>query len=186
MADAMNKSGDSVGMAMFNTGFVNKVAPYIGLEVMNNMKVNLLNGANYGGGFDLKKVLLMTKSFLSGRAVVVIISDFIGLTQGWSQYIKMLSDEFEFIAIMVRDPRDRELPEDAGQLMLKDPYTGSNVYVDTKVVSAAYKKEVLTQEEYVRNVFRKSRGDFLLLTTDNEDYVDEIAKFFNLRSKRVD
>jgi uncharacterized protein (DUF58 family) len=186
LAEAMNKSGDSVGMAMFNSAFVNKVAPYVGMEVMNNIKSNLLNGDNYGGDFDLKKVLLMTKSFLSGRAVIIILSDFIGLQNGWEQYIKMMSDEFEFIAIMIKDPRDRDLPEDIGQLMLKNPYTGENVYIDTKTVSKKYKQDVLTREKYIQRVFRQSRGDFLLLTTDNEDYVKDLMRFFHLRTKRVD
>lgn len=186
IADAMNKSGDSVGMAMFNSVFVTKVAPYVGMEVMNNIKENLLNGDNYGGDFDLKKVLLMTKSFLSGRAVVVILSDFIGLQNGWEQYIKMMSDEFEFVAIMIKDPRDRELPRDVGQLMVKDPYTGQNVYIDTRKISKKYKEDVLSREKYIKRVFKQSRGDFLLLTTDNEVYEKELMKFFHARSTRID
>jgi uncharacterized protein (DUF58 family) len=178
LADAMNKAGDSVGMAMFNTEFVNKVAPFIGLEVLSNIKMNLLDRNNYGGGFDFKKTLLMAKSFLPGRAVLIIFSDFIGL--------QMMSQEFEVVAIMIRDPRDRELPKDAGQLMLKDPYSGENIYVDTRAVSDLYKKEVLSQEEYIRYIFKRSRGDFLLLTTDTEDYIKSLLAFFQARSKRAD
>ncbi|MFA6072918.1 MAG: DUF58 domain-containing protein [Candidatus Woesearchaeota archaeon] len=186
LADAMNKAGDSVGLAMFNTEFVNKIAPFIGMEVMNNMKSNLLNKNNYGGGFDLKKTLLMTRSFLGGRAVIILVSDFIGLPPGWERYVQMMSQDFELVAIMIKDPRDRDLPDDSGQMMLKDPYTGENIYVDTSVVSELYKKDVLAQEEYVKSVFRRSRGDFLLLTTDNSDYVRDIMKFFQNRSKRAD
>jgi uncharacterized protein (DUF58 family) len=186
LADAMNKAGDSVGMAMFNTTFVNKIAPFIGMEVLNNMKINLLNKNNYGGGFDLKKVLLMTRSFIGSRAVIVIVSDFIGMPEGWEKYIEMMSQEFELVAVMVRDPRDREIPDDIGQLMLKDPYTGENIYVDTRVVSELYKKEVISQEQYIKYIFRRSRGDFVLLTTDNEDYIRTLTSFFQTRSKRSD
>ncbi|MGV8162157.1 MAG: DUF58 domain-containing protein [Candidatus Nanoarchaeia archaeon] len=186
LADAMNKAGDSVGMAMFNTEFVNKVAPFVGMEVLNNMKINLLNKNNYGGGFDFKKSIMMAKSFLPGRAVLIIVSDFIGLQKGWERYVQMMSQEFEMIAVMIRDPRDRELPEDVGQLMLKDPYTGENIYIDTHSVSALYKKESAVFEDYVRYVFKRSRGDFVLLSTDNEDYVRVLMSFFQARSKRSD
>ncbi len=186
LADAMNKAGDSIGMAMFNSTFVNKIAPFIGTEVLNNMKSNLINGKNYGGGFDFKKVIMMTRSFLVGRAVIVIVSDFIGLPVGWEKYVEMMSQEFELVAIMVRDPRDREIPADAGQLMLKDPYSGDNIYVDTKVISELYKQEVISQEEYIKYIFKRSRGDFVLLTTDDEDYIRTLVKFFQRRSKRSD
>ncbi|MGV8169693.1 MAG: DUF58 domain-containing protein [Candidatus Nanoarchaeia archaeon] len=186
LADAMNKAGDSVGMAMFNTDFVNKIAPFIGTEIMNNLRYNLLNKENYGGGFDFKKALLMAKSFLQGKAVLIIFSDFIGLAPGWEKYVQMMSQDFELVAIMIRDPRDRELPADVGQLMLKDPYTGENIYIDTKAVSELYKKEVLSQEEYIKYIFKRSRGDFLLLTTDDEDYTRKLISFFQMRTKRAD
>lgn len=186
IADAMNKAGDSVGMAMFNSGFVAKVAPFVGMEVMNNMKSNLIKPENYGGDFDFKKVLLLTKSFLPGNAVVVIVSDFIGLPEGWEQYIRMMAEEFEFVAIMIKDPRDRDIPEDSGQVLLKDPYSGENFYVDTKKISRQYAESVRKEEEYIKSVFRKARGDFLLLTTDNDDYLRNLLRFFQARSKRPD
>jgi uncharacterized protein (DUF58 family) len=186
MAEAMNKSGDSVGMAMFNSDFVVKVEPYVGMEVMNNIKSDLLNGDNYGGGFDFKRALLMTKSFLSGRAVIIIVSDFIGLQEGWEQYVRALSDEFEFIAIMIKDPRDRELPKNTGQLMIKDPFTEENIYIDTRHMSKKYKEDVLAREKYIQRIFKQCRGDFLLLTTDNENYIRDLMKFFQARSTRVD
>jgi hypothetical protein len=97
-----------------------------------------------------------------------------------------MSNDFEFIGIMVKDPRDRDLPKDVGQLMLKDPYSGENIYVDTRKISKAYKADVLERENYITRIFKQSRGDFLLLTTDNEDYSRELMKFFHDRSTRVD
>jgi uncharacterized protein (DUF58 family) len=186
LADAMNKAGDSVGMAMFNSTFINKVSPFVGTEVLNNIKANLMNKNNYGGGFDFKKALMMARSFLVGRAVIVLVSDFIGLPEGWEKYIEMMSQEFELVAIAVKDPRDREIPADAGQVMLKDPYTGQNIYVDTRAVSELYKTEVISQEQYLEYIFRRCRGGFLLLTTDNNDYVRALTKFFQARSRRSD
>jgi uncharacterized protein (DUF58 family) len=184
LAEGMNKAGDSVGMAMFNDEFVAKVQPYIGMEVMNNIKSNLIDGSKYGGGFDIKRALLMTKSFLQGRAVIIIISDFLGMEEGWEQYIRSLSDEFELIAFMIKDPRDREIPADIGQLMIKDPYTGENIYIDTGKLSKKYKADVISREKYIQQVFKQSRGDFLLLKTDNKNYTTDVLRFFHNRAKK--
>lgn len=186
MADAMNKAGDSVGMAMFNSNFVAKVAPFVGMEVMNNMESHLINPNNYGGGFDFKKALLLTRSFLPGNAVIVIVSDFIGLPEGWEQYVRMMAEEFEFVALMIKDPRDRDIPADSGQILMKDPYSGDNIYVDTKKISEEYSRQVREREQYIKSVFRRARGDFLLLTTDNDDYLRDILRFYHARSKRPD
>jgi len=185
LADAINKAGDAIGMAMFNDDLINKIAPNIGAENIHNIKINLLNRFNYGGGFDIKKALLLTKSFLQGKAVIMIISDFIGMQEGWEKYIQMMSAEFELIAVMIRDPRDSELPDSGGQLMVKDPYTGRNLYVDSGQYYKLYKEWVSRREIYIANVFRKNRGDFIKLETD-KDYLKKIIKFFQNRSKRQD
>lgn len=184
IADAMNKAGDSIGMGMFNTTLVNSIYPFIGTEVLNNMKANLLNKKNYGGGYDLKKALMFSRSILGSKAVIIIISDFIGLEDGWEKYVEMLSLDFELVAIMIKDPRDRDLPFSTGQVMLKDPFTGKNMYVDTRQVSKIYKEDVEKRENYIKSIFKKSKGDFLLLTTDDEEYMKKLVTFFQGRALR--
>lgn len=185
LADAINQAGDAVGMAMFNDTLINTILPNIGAEVIRNIKMNLLDKNNYGGNFDLKKALLMTRSYLSSKAVIIIVSDFIGMDSGWEQYIQMLSGDFELIAFMVRDPRDRELPDSGGQFMVKNPLTGQNLYIDVSQYAKLYSETVKKRELYIRNMFMKHNGDFLLIDT-SIDYMDSILKFFQRRSKRQD
>jgi len=183
LADAINKSGDSVGMAMFTDKFVNAIYPNIGREILKHIESNIKDGKNYGGAFDLQKTLLMTRSFIQGEAVIIIVSDFLGMKPGWEKYVNLMSEHFELIALMVKDPRDRELPKSGGQFMLKNPLTNENIYVDVKKYAKKYKELSLEHEKNVRNVFRSSKGDFELLTTD-KNYLDTIIKFFRRRSKR--
>lgn len=185
LADAINKAGDSVGMAMFTDTFVNAIYPNIGREILKNMEANIKDSRNYGGPFDLQKALLMTRSFVQSKAVVIIVSDFLGLKPGWERYVNLMSEHFELIALMVKDPRDRELPKSGGQFMLKNPLTNENIYVDVKHYAKKYKELSLEHEKKVRDIFRNSKGDFELLTTDI-DYLDTIIKFFRRRSKRQD
>lgn len=185
LADAINKAGDAIGMAMFTDKFVNRIYPNIGREVLRNMETNLRNPQNYGGEYDLGKVLLTAKGFVDTKAVIIILSDFLGLKEGWEKYIKLMSENYEMIAIMIKDPRDRELPASGGQVLVKNPYTNENIYVDTKKYAKQYKEESEKHEQKVKTVFKKSRGDFLLLTTD-EDYLQKIITFFRKRANRRD
>jgi len=185
LADAINKAGDSVGMAMFTDQFVNAIYPNIGREILKHIESNIKDSKNYGGAFDLQKALLMTRSFIQGTAVIIIVSDFLGLRPGWENYVNLMSEHFELIALMVKDPRDRDLPKSGGQFMLKNPLTNENIYVDVKKYAKKYKELTLEHEKKVKDVFRSSKGDFELLTTD-KDYLDTIIKFFRRRSKRQD
>ena len=185
LADAISKGGDSVGMAMFNNDFINKIYPDIGAEILNRIKTNISNPKNYGGGFDFKKALMLTRSLLQRKAVVIIISDFIGLEEGWERYVQMMSEDFELIALMVRDRRDIELPNVRGQYMVKNPFSNENLYIDVKHYADLYKEKIHKEILKVQNVFTRSRGDFLLLPTD-EEYMTRTVQFFQRRSKRQD
>ncbi|MFP4567998.1 MAG: DUF58 domain-containing protein [Candidatus Woesearchaeota archaeon] len=183
LADAINKAGDAIGIAMATDKFKIKVKPNIGLEAINRIKKALIDINNYGGVFDFKKALLTAKSFLGEKAVIIIVSDFFSITKSWEKYVRMLSNEYELIALLIRDPRDRHIPKNAGQILLKDPDTGDNIYVDTKKISDDYNTEIKQQEKYIENVFRQSKGDYLILQTD-EPYLMKLVQFFQRRGKR--
>ncbi len=185
LADAFSKAGDAVGMGMFNEDIITSVDPGTGSKVLNRMKGNLLDGNIYGGGFNLEKTLLKTKSKLSDRAVVIILSDFLGMKEGWEKYIKMFTHGFEIIGISIKDERDLELPKMQGRFLLKDPYTENNIYIDAKKHREEYKKKNEEELEYMNSVFKQARGDFTLLRTDMEP-TDKLIKFFSMRHKRSD
>ena len=71
-----------------------------------------------------------TMSFLTGKVILIIISDFLGLPDGWQKYVRMTAEHFEVLGIMVRDPRDRTLPKGTGQYAVEDPYSNDYLYVD--------------------------------------------------------
>lgn len=184
LADAINKAGDSIGLAMVTDNFKSKLKPNIGLEALNRIKSSLTDIDNYGGTFDFNKALLTTKSFLTDKSVVFIVSDFFNLNKSWESYVSKLSSEYELIALVIRDPRDRFIPEGTGQILIKDPITGENTYVDTKKIRNEYNQYIKDQESYLESVFKKSKGDYLLLSTDDENYVIKIIKFFQERGVR--
>jgi uncharacterized protein (DUF58 family) len=181
MAYAILRSGDSVGMSMFNNKLVTKLPLNVGKRMHYMMIKDLSNVAYYGGDFDLPKVLNFLFTFLKNKAVLIIVSDFIGLSPDWYKYLRIASQRYEIIGIMIRDPRDRELPKGAGQYTLQDPSTGETIYIDTNKYAQAYKEYVMKEEAEIEKHFKATRSDLLKLTTD-QDFYKPIITFFKKRS----
>jgi len=57
---------------------------------MHRLIINdLSNINNYGGKFSFENTARMTMSYLKSSAVIIIISDFIGLGPEWYKYLRM-------------------------------------------------------------------------------------------------
>jgi uncharacterized protein (DUF58 family) len=182
MSLAISRSGDAVGLGLFNDRITVKIHPNIGRIVHYRMIKELINPVNYGGNFDFVKVAKFLLGFLNTKALIIIISDFLGLKDDWQKYLKILSQKYDIIGIMVRDPRDRELPKNTGQYVLEDPYSNERMVVDVNTYADKYKAYVEKEEAMVRNEFKKVRGGFLLLQTD-QDFLDPVMKYFKNRAQ---
>ena len=178
---AILRSGDGVGMSMFTDKLVTRLGVNIGRKMHSLLVNDLKNVNNYGGKYSFENTARITMSIMKTSAVLVIVSDFIGLGPEWSKYLRMLNTRFEVIGIMIRDPRDRELPKDAGQYFLEDPFTGEKLYIDTATYADAYKKYVEKEEEDIAKYFKAANADFVRLVT-NKDYQLDLIKFFKRRS----
>ena len=177
-------SGDSIGFALFTDKIIKSSLPVSGIGKHYAFMKELTDVENYGGGYDIVYALKSVNSFLERNSVLIIVSDFIGLKGEWETRIKLASQKYDVIGIMIRDIRDKNLPKmGLGTALLEDPFTGEQIVVDTKKVGPAYKKYVSRQEKKIKEVFLKSNSDFLSLTTD-EDFVDSLFKFFKSRGSR--
>ena len=183
LADAMLKSGDQIGLSMFNEDIIVNQYPGMGAQVLSSLEKNLLNPNNYGGNKDLRKALILTKSLLKERAVIVLVSDMLGVPKNWEMYVKMLGEKFELINIMILDPVDLELPKIQGRFMVKNPYENENMLISTHQFRLKYYEENLKRINYIKTTLKKSKGDCLVLKTDEEP-IQSVIKFFNRRSKR--
>lgn len=181
LAFAILRSGDSVGLSMFNDKLVTRLPLNVGRRMHYMIVKDLSNVNNYGGNFDFGKSMNFLFTFLKNRAVIIIISDFIGLDEKWYKYLRIASQKYEVIGIMIRDPRDEELPSDLGQYLLEDPYTGEKLYIDAKQYSNVYQQYVLEEEKKIEKHFKATKSDLLKLRTD-KDFYKEIMKFFKKRA----
>ena len=181
---AMMQSGDAIGLGLFTDHLVTKIPPSLGKGVYYRIVKELVNASNYGGNFDLTKALLYVSSFLQERSVIFIISDFIGLKEGWHRYLNILVGKYDIIGLMVRDPRDIEMPKTGGQYLIEDPYSGERVYIDAHQYSKAYAAETKREEDYIRSSFEKVKLGFVNLRTD-QDFQEPIMKYLRRRMSLI-
>ncbi len=184
MCYAMMQSGDAIGMGLFTDKLVVKIPPNLGKTAYYQIIKELENPNNYGGNFDLTKALQYLSSFLQERSVIFIMSDFIGLKEGWHRYLNIMVGKYDIIGMMIRDPRDIEMPKSGGQYLVEDPYSGERLYIDAHQYAKAYAAETKKEEGFIRNSFEKVKLGFISLRTD-QDFQEPIIRYLRKRMSLV-
>lgn len=121
---------------------------------------------------------------LRRKALVFLISDFIDSAPArgtgdppWGAALRRLALRHEVIAVKLSDPAERELPL-AGELRLRDPETGRELWVDTSDprVRREHARLVAERRAGLENGLRRSRVDLLELSTA-EGIVPPLVRF---------
>mgnify|MGYP001594638717 CR=1 FL=1 len=181
MSFAIIHSSDSVGFGMFNKGIVKNFLPASGEKQYYNILNNLVDLNLYGNGFDLAKPLKYYTEVLPRGSLFFIVSDFIGLKgDEWIKALRIACRKLDTIGIMIRDVRDRQLPEGYSEIVLESPEDDRKKIVNPAAIKHAYESYVKREEERIVEVFSQSGGEFLLLTTDM-NFVNIIIKMFKRR-----
>ncbi|MBS3134786.1 DUF58 domain-containing protein [Candidatus Woesearchaeota archaeon] len=174
-------AGDSVGMAMFNDRIVKQIYPNRGRGQFYTLVRNLVNPNLYGGSYNFKEVADFVLNYLKETTVVIIVSDFVGFNEDLVKHLEFVTSKFDTIGLMVRDPRDRTLPDDVGQVVIEDPYSNKDLLIEPGLIKEVYEDEIRRQEKWVKDLFLKDKSDFLLLTTD-KSFVQPILSLFKERA----
>ena len=178
------QAGDSVGFALFNDKVIRQQPPKAGARQYYNVVRTLADTSHYGGAYDLCEALKFTMAFLKEFSVVIIISDFIGLKNDWKHYLKLVGKKFDLIGIMIRDPRDKFLPDYDGQAILGDMYSDKQLVVNINSISGDYTRYVEAREREIKSAFIDSKSDFIELTTD-KPFLKPVTDLLLRRAKRT-
>jgi uncharacterized protein (DUF58 family) len=87
------------------------------------------DGAGHRGTTDLAAMLDAVARLARRRALIIVISDFIG-DGDWSRALLRLAPRHEVVALRVVDPADENLPA-AGLLVVEDAETGEQLLIDS-------------------------------------------------------
>ncbi len=181
LAEAIQQTGEAVGMSMVTDRFVVNFPPETGTQLTVRYKRELRNKENYGGKSDIKQILKLINTTVAEPALIIFISDFIGLEEGWGRYLDIIAQSMDIMGIMIRDPRDTRFPSVSGQFVLEHPSKEESILVDTKRVSEAYEQRVKEEEEKIAAAFRKTNSGFVKISTGEDMYGPLMEYFYQMK-----
>ena len=142
LARLFGRSGNRVGALLYDTGAVRIVPPGTGRRHALRIGAELARttdagrggagrggAGQYGGTTDLAAMLDAVGKIAQRRALIVVISDFIG-NGDWERSLLRLAPRHEVVALRVIDSADDELP-DAGLVVVEDAETGEQLVIDS-------------------------------------------------------
>ncbi|MBR9676840.1 DUF58 domain-containing protein [Candidatus Woesearchaeota archaeon] len=182
LAFAILREGNAVGLVMFNDKIVKSMQPKVGSGQYYDIIRELSNPKNYGGKCDLKNAIKNSLALLKVPSLVVILSDFIDVAEGWEKFVQVVSFKYDVMGFIIRDLRDRILPKDLGYFVLEDPTTKKKIVADTKEFHKKYNTAVIEEEKYLDQAFKKAKSDCIILQTDQE-FFNPLIRFLEKRAR---
>jgi uncharacterized protein (DUF58 family) len=178
--------GDNIGFILFSNRIISEALPKKGTKQFDVFVAELSNPSNYGGPSCIGENLGFLLDYLDQSInAVIVVSDFINLKENASRNLSFFSNKFETIAIMIKDPLDKKMPQVRGEIIVEDPASKKQLIIDPSVVGSSYEKNALEQENKVKKILTDASIDFLDLTTD-KDFAPLLAEFLRNRLERRD
>jgi uncharacterized protein (DUF58 family) len=138
LARLFSRGGNRVGALLYDTGTVRTVPPGSGRTHVLRIGAELARTAGsdrrgragrYSRTTDLAAMLDAVAKLARRRALIVVISDFIG-DGDWERSLLRLVPRHEVVALRVVDAADDALP-DAGLVVVEDAETGEQLVIDS-------------------------------------------------------
>ena len=184
LANLIIESDDGIGFVFFNDKVVKSVMPKKGKKQLRLFIESLSDPEVYEGISDPKKALdSLLDSLGSSINAIILISDFIKVKKDISKTLSLLSSRFETIAIMIKDPLDKTLPNVKGEVVIQDPLTKEQIIIDPNVARKEYEKNAKEQEEMTKKMLTDYGIDLLELTT-NKPFTPYLAEFLKERLQK--
>ena len=183
LALAAARHNDRVGALLFSDTVERVIPPRKGRRHALRVIRDLVAFEPAGRRTDLAGSLTYANRLLHHRSIVVVLSDF--LADEWSQPLRSLAARNDVVAIMVDDPRERELPP-TGLIDLRDAETDRHVLVDAadrqvRRRVAAYARE---QRENRGRLLSAAGVDCVSLSTAR-NYAIPLRQAFARRARRL-
>jgi uncharacterized protein (DUF58 family) len=133
------------------------------------------------GGTDLDAALAGVLGNLRQRAVMFLISDFVGPAP--ESALMRAAARHDLVVLEILDPRDLD-PPSAAPVVLEDAETGEVALVDGRRAARAESERARAERERLRRLLVGLGVDRLEVRTDRP-YLPELVAFFEKRKRRM-
>jgi len=177
------RNKDKVGLIIFTDRIEKFVPPAKGSRHVLRVIREVLYFQPEGEGTDITLALEYLNRVTRRRSIAFLVSDF--KAEDYEKALTIANKRHDMIAVMVKDPRERELPP-VGLINLRDAETGEDCLVDTSDANLRrrYRETGEREEEETIKLFRGGGIDFIRISTD-QPYVPELMRFFKRRERKI-
>lgn len=183
LAFSANKNNDKVGLIIFTDKVEVYVQPGKGRMHMLRIIDQLLSFEPESTGTSISSALDFFAGITQKHCVAFLISDF--QDSNYSEQMAILAQQHDLVAISLTDRLEQKLP-DAGLVEFSGLEDSGTVIVDTasRNVRENYHQMMKEGRAELKELLRHNQVDHIEIYTD-EDYVQELVKFFRSRERRV-
>lgn len=182
LALAGAREQDRVGALLFTSEVEHVVPPAKGRRHALRLIRDLLAFVPARSGTDLARAVHYASRVLAHRAVVVLVSDFLG--EGWEAPLRQLAARHDVTAITIDDRHELE-PPPAGWIEFEDAEAGTRSLVDLgdPVVRARWKAAAIGRLEARNQQLRAATVRHVPIEL-SEDYAPVLRRAFAPRKER--
>ncbi|MGZ4985348.1 MAG: DUF58 domain-containing protein, partial [Chthoniobacterales bacterium] len=177
------RNNDKVGLLLFTDNVELFIPAKKGRSHTLRLIREILFFEPQGRGTNAALALQYLNKVVTRRAVVFFVSDF--QTGDFSRELAVSGRRHDFIAIHIRDERERTLPN-VGIITLEDAESGEQIEINTadRSTRAHFTELAEAQSADLQRTLRRNNIDTISLQT-NRDYLPELRSFFRQRERRM-
>jgi len=180
LAFAAVRNQDRVGAALISDRLELYLAPQRRRTQVLRLVREILDRPAHGGT-DLERGLAAVLANLKRRAVLFVLSDFLGPIPAAA--LKAAAARHDLILVEIVDPRDQELPA-VGPVVLRDAESGRLALVDGRRLGRRHAARREAERAERAQLAKRLGIDRLELRTDRP-YIGPLLGFFELRKRRL-
>jgi uncharacterized protein (DUF58 family) len=182
LAFAAAGAQDRVGLVAFTDRVEHFVPPRRGPRQALRLLRDVLALQPAGDGTDIGAALGYLERTLQRRAVIFLISDFLGA--GYERVLSRAARRHDVIALVLSDPREMALPT-AGIIEAEDAETGERISLDSNdaAVRARFASQALAASETLRRSLADLGVDAVEISADG-DYLAPLLAYVRERARR--
>ena len=177
------KNNDKVGLLLFTDRTELFIPPVKGTTRAMRVIREVLGFRPQGTGTDLAGAVNFLARVLKKRAVVFLISDFIG-GGDYDKPLQLLARRHDVVALQLTDDSEMALPN-AGLIEMQDAETGETILVDTasRAVRDAFAADSARRQALLTSRLQHLGVDQLPLATGH-DFIRDLSAFLKRRTRR--
>lgn len=175
------QNNDKIGVIFFSDRIEQYIPPQKGRRHILYIIRKMLSFEPKGTGTDVGVALEYLSQVVKRRCTAFVLSDFF-CHHDFSKQMQIVGRKHDMMGIQIYDQRAKSLPN-IGLMNIVDAETGRELLIDTssKAVRKAHNDHFMHRQESLKDLFAKSRVDWVSVATD-EDYVKAMMRLFAMRS----